>query len=144
MKLLSQLFQRIFRKKVLIVDDEQHIRDELGHFLRKKYCVFTAATRQEAIEIIKKDQPHFVIIDLNLDTESEYSGLILLAWLVKTYPAIKPLILSAYTFEHVRESDDFKEREEQVKPVIEQSYISKGARANYIETVTTRLEKENE
>lgn len=136
--------QRFFntKERVLIVDDEDHIREELGHFLRKKYHVFTAASREEARKILEKEQIHFAVIDLNLDTESEYSGLILLDWLLRTYPKVIPLILSAYRADHVRESDDFKKREKQVNSVIEKSYISKGTRGNYIEAVVKHLERE--
>jgi DNA-binding NtrC family response regulator len=141
LKLLYYLIRKINKKKVLIVDDEPHIREELGHFLRKKYKVFTAATREDAKKIIEQKMPDFVIIDLNLDTESEYSGLILLDWLIKNYPKIKPLVLSAYSPEHVRESEDFRQRKETVELVVENNYISKGSRPNYIEAVQKKIEE---
>ena len=59
--------------KVLVVDDEEEICDLTRSFLRKKnYCTLGATSRKEAIEIVKKDQPQIVLLDIRLGSESGF------------------------------------------------------------------------
>jgi len=54
-------------KKILIVDDELQIRELLYDlFSRKGYKVFAAARAEEAIEIIRKENPDTVLLDLKM------------------------------------------------------------------------------
>jgi DNA-binding NtrC family response regulator len=54
-------------KKVLIVDDEQSIRDMLARFLVKKgYGVCEAAGGAEALEVIKRERPNAVLLDIRM------------------------------------------------------------------------------
>jgi len=54
-------------KKILIVDDELQIREMLYDlFLKKGYKIFTAPGGEEAIEIIKKENPDAVLLDIKM------------------------------------------------------------------------------
>lgn len=52
-------------KKILIVDDEEDIRDLLSYHLSKEhYLVLTASNGKEAIEIAKKQHPDLILMDV--------------------------------------------------------------------------------
>ena len=54
-------------KKILIVDDEAPIRDMLSHrFARDGFDVATAATAEEALEILESQNIHVMFLDLKL------------------------------------------------------------------------------
>jgi len=54
-------------KKILVVDDEAHIRRVLELKLKKAgYQVIAAKNGQEGIDIIKEHQPDIVITDINM------------------------------------------------------------------------------
>jgi CheY-like chemotaxis protein len=55
-------------KKILVVDDEDTIRDLLKYFLDKAgYSVYTAATGEEALEILSRESIPVMFIDLGLN-----------------------------------------------------------------------------
>lgn len=54
-------------KNILVVDDERMIREAVSSYLEKQgYCVFTAETGHEALQIFEKKTISFVILDLML------------------------------------------------------------------------------
>lgn len=59
--------------RVLIVDDEEHARDEL-HYLLQQYpdlqIVGQAATGSEALELVKQTQPQLVFMDIEMPGEN--------------------------------------------------------------------------
>lgn len=57
--------------KVLVVDDEQEICEVTRDFLRKRnYCTFGALNSQEAMEVVEKERPHLVVLDVRLGQDS--------------------------------------------------------------------------
>ena len=53
--------------KILIIDDERPIRETLEMFLREKgYDVTTSESGETGLELIRKNQPDIVILDLRL------------------------------------------------------------------------------
>lgn len=53
--------------RILVVDDDAFSRDFLGKFLRNKdFEVQVAESGREAIEILKKERPHIVLLDINM------------------------------------------------------------------------------
>lgn len=52
------------KKRLLIVDDEAGIRDSLRLLLKQNFDVTTAADGQEALDIVMKDLPDLVLLDL--------------------------------------------------------------------------------
>ena len=54
------------KHKILIVDDEKSIRISVKKIFSKEFSVFTAADGQTAIEIIKKEQPMLIFLDITM------------------------------------------------------------------------------
>ncbi len=53
--------------KVLIVDDEKHIRETISHILQKRgYIVKEAENGEEALEKIVQEKPHILILDVSM------------------------------------------------------------------------------
>lgn len=51
--------------KLLIVDDEDDVRDFASNFFRKrKIEVITAANGEEAVEIVEKEKPDLILLDI--------------------------------------------------------------------------------
>lgn len=60
------------RENILVVDDEQMIREALTSYLEKQGChVFQAETGQEALQVFQRESVSFVILDLMLP---DFSG----------------------------------------------------------------------
>jgi len=58
------------KKRILIVDDESHIRLALSRLLGKDYVIFEASDGEEAIRITHEQKPDLIIMDVmmpNLD-----------------------------------------------------------------------------
>lgn len=53
-------------EKILIVDDEANVRFVLQKAFAAEYTVFTAPDGPGAIEIIKKESPALVLLDVNM------------------------------------------------------------------------------
>lgn len=52
-------------QRILIVDDEDDIREFMGYNLRKEgYQIFTATNGAEAIEVARQVLPHLIILDM--------------------------------------------------------------------------------
>lgn len=110
--------------KILVVDDEQEICDLTRSFLRKKnYCTLGATSRKEAVEIVKRDQPEIVLLDIRLGSES---GLETLAQIKEINKDIKVIMVTAL-------NDD--ESMNQAKALGADDYIAKPFTANFLEDV---------
>jgi len=54
-------------RKLLVVDDEQDICDFVKNFFQERgYDVLTATSGDEALEIVKKDKPDMVLLDIKM------------------------------------------------------------------------------
>jgi two-component system NtrC family response regulator len=84
------------RDKILIVDDEQSILSQLKWGLSDEYDVFTAATRDEAIELLRSERPSVVTLDLALGVRGSEreAGLELLEQIVDSYPLTKVVMVT--------------------------------------------------
>ena len=81
-------------KSLLIVDDSQIIIDRVIDSLKDHDTVkdiFTAANYREAMELIRRLTPRFVLLDIQLPDKS---GMDLLKFIVKEYPVIKVIMFS--------------------------------------------------
>jgi two-component system alkaline phosphatase synthesis response regulator PhoP len=57
---------------ILVVDDDQDIRDSLNVILKShKYIVHTASNGTEAIETLKAQKPDLMILDIMMATDTE-------------------------------------------------------------------------
>lgn len=80
-------------KRILLVDDEQDILDNLGEALRKaSYNVTTALNGKEALEILQKQDSDLLITDLKMP---QMDGESLLAEASKSKPDMEIMIISA-------------------------------------------------
>jgi two-component system cell cycle response regulator len=53
--------------KVLVVDDEEQIRDLLSEFLKQEgYEVLLASAGEEAMELTKRETPHVILLDVRM------------------------------------------------------------------------------
>lgn len=131
---------------VLVVDDEKHIREDLTKHLKKRnYHVYTAGTVEEAKKFILGEALDYALIDLRLDFASEFSGIKVFNFTLKNKPNLKPIVLSSYPFQDVKEQlkKEVKEEDEPdiILKKIEEDYIYKGSVQNYILAVLDKLEE---
>ncbi len=84
--------------KLLIVDDETDVLEfAQNFFLRRKIDTAVAAGGKEALEIIKKDKPSLVLLDIRME---DMNGLDVLSQIKKIDSNIKVIMVSG-----VEESD---------------------------------------
>jgi len=80
--------------KILIVDDELGILEELSDYLANSYKIVTANSSSEAIKILESEEIDVAIIDMYM--ESEESGIDVLKAAKQISPLIQCIILTAY------------------------------------------------
>ncbi|PXX98874.1 DNA-binding response regulator [Marinifilum breve] len=81
--------------RILILDDEQLVRDELSEFLiDPNFQIFKASTPSEAFEIMNRNEVHIAIVDVNLP---EMSGLEVLEKIKKEHSEIEVIMISGYS-----------------------------------------------
>lgn len=56
--------EKTMKSKILIVDDEQNIREIFEKIFSNDYTVFTAANGGIALEIITREKPSLVLVDI--------------------------------------------------------------------------------
>jgi CheY-like chemotaxis protein len=130
--------------KVLVVDDEPQIREDLNKHLGKKgFAVYTASTIEEARKIILCEDLDYAIIDLKIDFSTEFGGIKVVNFAKRNQPKVKTLILSAYPYKDVKEQlkKELKGEPDSKKILkeIEQDYVSKGGEKNYILAILDKL-----
>nr|MBN2278310.1 response regulator [candidate division Zixibacteria bacterium] len=82
--------------KILVVDDEAHIRKLYNDFLKREgYQVETAAGGDEALEVLAKSRFDLVILDIELGDEA--SGLDILKRIKAGYPDLAVILNTAYS-----------------------------------------------
>jgi two-component system, NtrC family, response regulator len=84
-------------ERILIVDDEESIRNQLRWGLADEYEVLTAATADEARRLLRDEQPSVVTLDVNLTPGGPVSteGLALLDEVVDRHPGTKVVMITA-------------------------------------------------
>ncbi len=126
-------------KSILVVDDEKDIRDRLKkHIGKKGYNVITASSIKTAKEFIVNEELYCVIIDLTLDSSSEFGGMEVFHFARSN--KIHIIFLSAYVFQTLKENFE-KEIKTNILKEIEKDYIHKGGENNYIRAVIDKLIK---
>ncbi|GAF67124.1 putative chemotaxis protein CheY [Bacillus sp. TS-2] len=82
------------KEKILIVDDQYGIRVLLCEIFKKDgYQVFEAANGVLALEVIHKENPSLVLLDMKIPG---MDGLEILKKLKETHPHIKVIMMTAY------------------------------------------------
>ncbi len=82
------------KTRILFVDDEERILAALRSVFRLNYRVFTATNGSEAVEIVKKFQPHVVISDQRMP---EMTGVELLRQVKEVAPMTVRMLLTGYS-----------------------------------------------
>ncbi|WP_374722334.1 response regulator transcription factor [Peribacillus tepidiphilus] len=105
--------------KVLIVDDEQHVREGiklLGEWDRLGVTeLLEAANGQVAIEQIKRFQPEIVLTDIKMP---EMDGMDLLKWIYDEKRNIKTVLITGYDeYGYMRKAIQYKSSDYILKPV---------------------------
>jgi len=81
------------KARILVVDDEIDICVATKNFLtRKGYEVFTAQTKDEALEAVKQNRPAIILLDIRL---KEASGIDILKEVKKSDKDIKVVMVTA-------------------------------------------------
>lgn len=79
---------------LLVVDDDRDFNRVLARALGQRgFTVFSAHTPDEALELARRHEPEFVVLDLNL---AGASGLKLIRPLLETNPQARILVLTGY------------------------------------------------
>jgi len=87
-------------KKIVIIEDEKHIRELLTyHLVKNKYAITACASAEEALPVIQSQCPHLIILDLMLP---KMSGLELCKELKKN-PKTKDVSILMLTAKSLKE-----------------------------------------
>ena len=80
--------------KVLILDDESRITEKLKYHLEKrKFCVYTANTPKEGLDLLEIERPGVLILDVMLPG---MNGLDILQKVKRDYPNLEIIMISGY------------------------------------------------
>ena len=82
--------------KLLIVDDDEHLRAHLKWALAKDYEVFLAGDRSDALAVLRSERPVVVLLDLGLPPRPEEvdEGFLVLADLLEEDSLLKVIIMT--------------------------------------------------
>ena len=79
-------------KTVLIVDDDEGMRDTLTAILKRDYLILTAATGEEGLTFLKREDVDLILLDVRLPG---ISGLELLTIVRENYSLVEVIMVSA-------------------------------------------------
>jgi DNA-binding response OmpR family regulator len=78
--------------KFLVVDDEPDVVDQVKELFEiRNYTVITATSGTKALELIKKENPNIIILDIRMP---DISGMDVLKEVRKSYPKIRVIMLT--------------------------------------------------
>ncbi len=86
-------------EKILIVDDEEHIRSLMESYLTKQgFTTYLAQNGEEAFEIITIKKPDLIFLDIQLPG---MDGVVILKEVKKKYPDIAVIMISGNATEEI-------------------------------------------
>lgn len=62
------------KKKILIADDEEHIRQLVSRMLESDFTVVVAVNGKEAVEIARQQQPDLILMDIMMPNVDGFSA----------------------------------------------------------------------
>jgi DNA-binding NtrC family response regulator len=80
------------RKTILVVDDDEGMRDTLNAVLKADYRVFRAATGEAALQMMEKEDVDLMLLDVRLPG---ISGFEVLKIAKENYPYVEVIVISA-------------------------------------------------
>lgn len=83
-------------KTVLVVDDDEGMRDTLTAILKRSYRVLTAETGEEGLAVIKREDVDLMLLDVRLPG---ISGLDLLSIVRENFSLVEVIMVSALSSE---------------------------------------------
>ena len=117
--------------KLLLVDDEKGIADALKDFFEHRgFFAMTAGSGEDALELIRKDKPNIVFLDVAM---KGMGGLETLKWIKKIDKSIRVIMLSG------RSEQDVVER---AKELGADEYITKPFRIDCLDQVIIKTVRE--
>ncbi|MFZ7943009.1 response regulator [Neobacillus sp. 19] len=105
--------------KVLIVDDEKHVREGiklLGEWEQNGITeIFEAGNGEEAIQLIQTHKPQIIFSDMKMP---KMDGTLLLEWIKENQPASKTIVVTGYDdYHYMRKAIHFGSMDYLLKPV---------------------------
>lgn len=85
--------------RLVVVDDHAIVRQGLRSILEREAdiaVVGEAATAGEALDLVARERPHIVLLDLKLSADSDIAGLALCGELTSTAPAPGVLVVTTF------------------------------------------------
>ena len=79
-------------KTVLVVDDDEGMRDTLTAILKRDHLVLTAATGEEGLAVLKREDVDLMLLDVRLPG---INGLELLSIVKENYSLVEVIMVSA-------------------------------------------------
>lgn len=78
--------------KFLVVDDEQDVVDNVSElFTLRNYAVVTATSGKKALELVEKEKPNIMILDIRMP---DINGIDVLKEVKKNHPKIRVIMLT--------------------------------------------------
>jgi len=78
--------------KFLVVDDEQDVVDNVSElFTLRNYAVVTATSGKKALELVEKEKPNIIILDIRMP---DINGIDVLKEVKKNHPKIRVIMLT--------------------------------------------------
>lgn len=78
--------------KILILDDEKGLCDQLKKYFRKRgYTVFAVTNGKEALSVLKKESPQILVLDIRMDG---VTGLDVLKKAKEDNPKVKAVMIT--------------------------------------------------
>jgi len=102
---MTQQHEQEQRRRVLVADDDQSIRQLVSTIVRREsFTVDAASDGLEAIELLKKHEYAVVLLDLMMP---RLDGFGVIQWLKQNPPLIKPIVIviTAYADQRFKEVD---------------------------------------
>jgi DNA-binding NtrC family response regulator len=88
------IYSKLRKMSLLLIDDDEWIRDSLSIFLEGEGCKINALeTAEEGLAALKKDSYEIIIVDYRLPG---MDGLDFLRQINNLYPGVKKILISAY------------------------------------------------
>ncbi|OGX04366.1 MAG: hypothetical protein A3G87_01935 [Omnitrophica bacterium RIFCSPLOWO2_12_FULL_50_11] len=116
--------------KLLIVDDEEEIREFLSEFFtERRYSVLTASTKDEALLLLEREQPAVALLDVRM--KGQRDGVEILQWIKDKGLNVKTIMVTGV---------ETSEAVEEAKSLGADDYITKPLSLEYLEqSVTQRV-----